>query len=122
MDCSIETKARPLPYRWLEFEWEECKYRIGLNRIAWKIQRSALLPLFGPCGCDPGEVYPLTWADYSPTSDHPASLLETALLTVEQSNDKSIFYTRHSAWMNLQDRTLMALESTTDEHENTTAP
>ena len=121
MTCSIETRVHSLPYRWLEFEWQESRYRVGLNRTTWKIQQSVLLPLFGPGGCDSGEVDPLTWNDYSPTQSHPAFLLEAALLTVEQSNDQSIFYTRHSAWRSLQDRTLTALEHITDD-ENTTAP
>lgn len=122
MTCSVETKARSLPYRWLEFESKESRYRVGLNRTNWKIQQSTLLPLFGPLGCEPGAVDPHTWTDCSPAKSFPAFLLEAALLTVEQSNDKSIFHTRFSAWMNLQNRTLSVLANLPNEHENTAAP
>ena len=114
MSATVATQRQALPYRWLEFEWQQSRYRIGLNRNSWKIQQSILLPLFGPCGCSPGVVDPFTWTDCSNHQTDSVSLLETALLTIEQSNDKAILCTRYSAWMSLQTRTLSALENTNE--------
>ncbi|EDX82461.1 hypothetical protein S7335_1165 [Synechococcus sp. PCC 7335] len=108
MSRTKEKRSSKLPYRWLEFEWQGSRYRIGLSRNCWKIERFVLLPLFGPGGCDSGVVDPATWISYSPLAC-PAPLLETALLTVEESHDRALLVTRSTAWKSLQDQTLTAI-------------